>query len=251
MREKMKYIMGKKSFHICMVIIIIAIILFTVGILALKYSVEGETNMPFNLSRIVLISSSEGTDKEAGENKWAFDINQNNDIYLYIEKNKNYDKQEVIKTIRINNIQIQKEREKGTTTFYRPNILEEGGNFSNKPENLVENIEYTGAMEADLKKLKISNQGGVIVFRYANDKVAEYVSNEEEINHNDLLKKSNVVEEDLKATMTFDLTIQLESGKEYKANITLDMPVEGILEKGTTAKEITDVKNIIFKRTKN
>ncbi|MCI8444494.1 MAG: hypothetical protein HFJ37_04990 [Clostridia bacterium] len=251
MREKIKYIMGKKSFHIGMVIIIMAVILFTVGILALRYNVEGETNMPFHLSRIVLISSSEGMDKEAGENKWAFDINQNNDIYLYIEKNKNYNKQEVIKAIEIDNLQVQKEREKGTITFYRPNVLEEGGNFSNKPVNLVDKIEYIGATETNLKDLKVSNQGGVIVFRYANDKVAQYVSNEEEVNHNDLLKKSKVEEEDLKATITFDLTIKLESGKEYKANITLDMPVEGILEKGTTSKEITEVKDIIFKRTKN
>jgi len=251
MKEKIKYIMGKKSFHICMVMIIIAVILFTVGILALRYSVEGETNMPFNLSKIVLISSSEGTDKEAGENRWAFDINQNNDIYLYIEKNKNYDKQEVIKSIEINNIQVQKEKEKGTINLYRPNTSETGGTFSNTEENLVQNIEYIGAMETDLKKLEISNQGGLVVFRYANDKIAEYVSDEEEINHSELLKKANVAEEDLKATITFDLATKLESGKEYKANIALEIPVQGILEKGTTSKEITNMKNIIFKRTKN
>ena len=90
MKEKVRYIIGKKSFHICMVIVMIAIILFILGMIVLKYNVEGETNMPFQLKKIILISSSEGVDKEAGENKWAFDINQNNDIYLYIEKNQNY-----------------------------------------------------------------------------------------------------------------------------------------------------------------
>ena len=251
MREKIRYIMGKKSFHICMTIVIIAVILFILGIVVLRYSVEGETNMPFSLTKITLISSTEGIDKEAGENRWAFDINQNNDIYIYIEKNKNYTKQEVIKSILIDNIQVEKENQKGAINFYRPNISEKGSNFSNAEENLIQNIEYAGAMESDLKNLKISNQGGLIVFRYANDKIAEYVSNDEEINHSELLKKANILEEDLKAKITFDFTIKLESGKEYKTKIELNMPVEGIIEKGTTSKEITDLKDIIFKRTKN
>lgn len=251
MIEKIKYIIGKKYFHICMVITIIAIIIFTLGIVVLKYNVEGETNMPFNLNKIILISSSEGIDKDAGENKWAFDINQNNDIYLYIEKNENYDKQEAINKILIDNINVQKDNEKGTIKFYRPNISESGGNFSNTEENLIESITYEGAMESDIKNLKISNQGGIVVFRYANDKITEYISNDEEINHSELLKKSNVTEEDLKAKISFDLTIIIESGKEYKANILLDMPVQGVVEKGTDSKEITDLNDIIFKRTKN
>ena len=58
-------------------------------------------------------------------------------------------------------------------------------------------------------------------------------------------------EDELKATITFDLTIKTESGKEYKSNLSFDMPVEGVVENGTAAKEITDLSNIIFKRTKN
>ena len=251
MKEKIKYIMGKKSFHICMTIIIITVILFTLGLIVLRYSVEGETNMPFELTKITVISSSEGVDKESGENRWAFDINQNNDIYLYIDKNKNYQKQEAIKSIVIDNIQWEKEIEKGTVSIYKPNSLEEGRTFINTEENISQTIEYTGAMESDIKNLKISNQGGIIVFRYANDKISEYISNDEVINHIELLKKSNITEQDLKAKITFDLTIKIESGKEYKANIALDMPIEGVVEQGTTSNEITDLKGIIFKRVKN
>ena len=161
MKEKIRYIIGKRSFHIGMVIVIIAIILFILGMIVLKYNVEGETNMPFQLKKIILISSSEGVDKEAGENKWAFDINQ------------------------------------------------------------------------------------------TNDKIAEYVSNDEEINHSELLKKSNITEENLRAKLTFDFMIETEAGKEYKANISLNMPVDGVIENGTASDEITDMSNIIFKRTKN
>lgn len=251
MKEKIKYIMGRKSFHICMVIIIMAVILFTLGLIVLRYSVEGETNMPFELTKITVISSSEGVDKESGENRWAFDINQNNDIYLYIERNENYKKQEAIKNIVIDNIQVEKEIEKGKVSIYKPNSEESGRTFSNNEENISETIEYAGALESDIKNLKISNQGGLIVFRYANDKISEYISNDEVINHIELLKKSNITEENLKAKITFDLTIKIESGKEYKTNISLDMPIQGVVEQGTTSNEITDLTGIIFKRIKN
>ena len=40
-------------------------------------------------------------------------------------------------------------------------------------------------------------------------------------------------------------------GKEYKTTISLDIPVEGVVEKGTASKEITNLDDIVFKRTKN
>ena len=251
MKEKLKYLMNKKAFHISMLIVIVAIILFVLGIIVLQYNIEGETNMPFVLNKIAIISSVEGTDKEAGENRWAFDISQNNDINLYIEKNKNYDKQEAIKSILIDNIEIQRNSEKGKINFYRPNTTESGVYFKNVEENLVQTIEYKGAMKTDLKKLEISNQGGLIMFRVANDKVADYFSNDDVINHNELLKKANVTVEDLKCKLSMDITIKIESGKEYKANIEFDLPVEGVIENGTSSQEIIDTSNIIFKRIKN
>ncbi len=148
MKEKIKSIMSKKTFHICMIIVIIAIILFVLGIIILRYNVEGEIDMPFKLTKITLISSSEGIDKESGENKWAFDINQNNDIYLYIEKNKEYTKQEAIKSIVVDNIMVQKEKDKGMINFYQPNTLQERRDFS----------KYTTKLNA---KNRISRRYGV------------------------------------------------------------------------------------------
>ena len=251
MKEKIKYLMSKKVFHISILIFIVAIILFALGIIVLQYNIEGETNMPFVLNKMSIISSVEGTDKEAGGNRWAFDISQNNDINLYIEKNRNYDKQEAIKSILIDNIHIQRNSEKGIINFYRPNTTDSGTYFKNVEDNLVQTIEYKGAMQTDLKNLEISNQGGLIMFRVANDKVAEYISNDDMINHNELLKKSNVTVEDLKSKLSMDITIKIESGKEYKANIVLDLPIEGVIENGTSSQEIIDTSNIIFKRIKN
>lgn len=248
MKEIMRLLVHKKYFHICMIIVIIAVILFILGIIVLRYSVEGETNMPFNLSKITIISSSEGIDKDGGENKWAFDINQNNDIYMYIEKNKQYNKEEAIKSVCITNIKVEKQEQKGNITFYKPDQLSENTIFQNKEENKLDAIEYIGDMESNIQNLKISNQGGIVAFRYANDKIAEYISNEDEINYNDLLKKANLTQEDLKAKLSFNINIKVESGIEYQADVYLDLPVENIIEKGTASIEMTQLDNIIFKR---
>ena len=77
------------------------------------------------------------------------------------------------------------------------------------------------------------------------------ISNEEEINHAELLKKAEIIDEMLKAKISFDITIKIESGKEYKASIELEVPVENLVESGKSYIEITDLKNIIFKRIKN
>ncbi|MCI8411549.1 MAG: hypothetical protein HFJ40_03765 [Clostridia bacterium] len=251
MKNKITNLINKKYFHLCMVIIIIAVILFGLGIIILKYNVEGETNMPFDLNKIIIISSSEGIDKESGENKWAFDVNQNNDIFLYIQKNNNYGKEEIIETILVDNINIQKQVNKGNGNLYKPEPDETRSMFNNSENNKIENIEYIGDMESNIKQLKISNQGGIVAFRYSNDKISEYISNDEEINHSELMQKSNITEEELKTKLNFDITIKLKSGKQYKANISLDIPVEGIIEKGTTSTEITNFEGIIFKRIKN
>lgn len=256
MKDKIKYITSRKAFHVCMIIIIIAVIVFVAGIMVLKYQVEGETNMPFKITKITLISTSDGIDKnqEGDATNWAFDINQNNDIYIYVEKNDNYKKEEAIRSIVIDNLNVQRNKELGMVKFYRPNVSNTGGNFSNTEENEIQKIEYTGGMESDIKNLVISNQGGIILFRYANNNVAQYtsdISTTDTITTNQLLKVANVNEEDLKAKLSFDLTITTEDGKEYKANITLDVPVEDVVENGTASKEITNLDDIVFKRTKN
>ena len=116
MIDKIKQLTNTKMFHIIMIIIIVTVILCAFGIIIIQYQVEGEKDMPFNITKVTLISSSESTDKDSGENRWAFDINQNNDIYIYIEKNKSYTDKEAINHILIDNINVQKNKEIGTIT---------------------------------------------------------------------------------------------------------------------------------------
>ena len=246
-KEKLKELTNNKSFHIVMLIIIITSIICVVGIIVLRYHVEGETNMPFTLSKISVISSCEGVDKEAVDTKWAFDVYQSNDIYLYIDKNSDYEKTEIIQSVCIDNIQIEA-KEKDKVKIYRPDTEAENVIFKNEEDNMVEQLEFLGDVESDLKTLKISNQGGLIAFRCSYDNLVEFKSNEEEILHTELLKKANVSLEDIKVKLTFDLTIKLESKKEYKTTITLDLPNENVIEDGVASSERTDLKEFIFKR---
>lgn len=250
MIDKLKDLTKTKSFHICMIIVIIVVILFVVGLLVLRYNVEGEINMPFELTKIAIISSQEGISDGQTDTKWSYDVHQANDIYLYIDKNDNYHKTEIIKSVSIDNIQIEANNT-DNVKIYKPDAQEEKVIFKYKDENIVENLEYFGDVKSDLKNLKISNQGGIIAFRCSNNYVTKYKSNDEEINHNELLKKSNITNESLQIKLNFSLTIKLEGGKEYQAQIKVDLPTGNVVQDGNTSTEITNFENVIFKRISN
>ena len=239
-----------KSFHICMIIVIIVVILFIVGMLVLRYNVEGETNMPFNLSKIAIISTQQGIDNGETNTRWSFDIQQANDIYLYIDKNDAYDKTEIIRSVRVDSFQIESNNNENIK-LYKPNTREENIIFKYDDEDIIQSLEYTGNVESDLKNLKIANQGGIIAFRCSNNNVAKYQSDEEEINHSELLKKAGVTAEELKINLAFNLTIVLESGKEYQAEIKTELPTGDVIEEGNTSTEITNLDDVIFKRIRN
>ncbi len=250
MIDKLKDLTKTKSFHICMIMVIIVLILFVVGLLVLRYNVEGETNMPFNLSKIAIISTQEGMDDGQTNTRWSFDVHQSNDIYLYIDKNDAYDKTEIIKSVRVDNFQIEAKNQ-DNVKLYKPDATEENVIFQYNDEDMIQSLEYTGDVESDLKNLKISNQGGIIAFRCSNNNVTKYQSDEEEVNHSELLKKAGITEEELKINLTFNLTITLESGKEYQAEIKTELPTGNVVEEGNTSTEITDLKDVVFKRTHN
>ena len=252
MRENIRRLLNTKEFHIGMVIFIIVIILFIAGAISLKYNVEGEANLPFELSKISIISSVEGTDNEDTQNKWNLTVNQNNDIYLYIKKNDNYKNTEIIQSIVLDNFNIQQSSEVGQKKLFKPDSNIDTVMFKNTEENVTDKIEYKGDLDSSIKDLKISNQGGLVVFRYANTNIGNYVSNDdEEINHQDLLKKLNINNDDLKTKVTFDITIKLESNKNYKASVERELPVDNVVDGGTQSKEIVDLDNVIFKRVNN
>lgn len=245
--------LSKKIFNICIVCIIIVMIIFVAIMLMLNYDVNGETNMPFQVSKVSIISTVDGKDVENSENKWDINVIQNNDIYIYIEKNSEYHKQETIKSIKIDNFSIkQQNTDIGEIKLYRP-IINDTSIFKNQDENIINELEFKGAKSTDTRKLEISNQGGVISFRCANNNIGTYTSNDdEEINYNELIKKLNIKEEDLIAKIMFNITLTLDSGRVFKAeNVTIEVPNKNIKAEGTVGQEYTDLQDIVFKRIEN
>ena len=207
---------NKKILHVIATIIMVAIVAFIIGMLFLRYQVEGETNMPFKISKISIIESVEGIENKDAQEKWSFNVNENNDIYIYIEKNDNYGKTEIIDKIQISNITISRQSELGETKFYKP-TEEEKRMFNNLEENEVTELTYNGDLTSNIKEQKISNQGGIVAFRYAINDIAQYSSEEDkEIDHSQLLKLTNIKNEDIATTLKFDIEIYLKSGKKYQ-----------------------------------
>lgn len=235
-----------KSAYITIIVLIIAVI----ALLILKYNVEGEKNMPFKLSSIIVISSAEGYQETENPNYgWDVEVYQNNDIYLNIEKNKNYKETELIKSIQIENIKTAKIPSIGTFEFYRTSS-EESNIFTYKKEyEIKDKLEYIGDLNTDLRNLKISNQGGTIIIRAVNKTGKKYTSNKKEFEHNGkLLEKVGVAYQEVKATIEFDLIINLESNISFKSTIELELPTGDIVQEGTSSTEVKDMKNIVFKR---
>ena len=241
----------QKAFHVVIIIIIIFAILCVGGMLILKYQVEGESNMPFKITKISIVESVEGMENESAGEKWSFGVNQNNDIYIYLEKNSSYGKTEIIDSVEIKNINANKQKNLGELKFYKP-VGDEKRMFINLPENEITDITYSGELESNIKEQKISNQGGIVAFRYGINNLSQYVSEtDEQIDHSQLLKLTNITQEDLQTNLTFDIIINLNSGKKYQAPISIDIPTDEIIEKGTVGIDKIDLDNIIFKRIEN
>lgn len=244
-KEKVNELILKSAY-----VIILVLIIAVIALLILKYEVEGEKNMPFKLSSILVMSKAEGyQETESTEYKWNTNIYQCNDIYLNIEKNKNYKETELIKSISIENIQVEEEPTVGSIHFYRISN-DEVSSFSYNDEYIINNnVQYVGDIKSNLKELKISNQGETIIIRVVNKTGINYTSNEEEFEHDGkLLKKAQISYEEVKSTISFDLVINLESDISFRAKVQLQLPAGNIVEEGSSCTEIKDMKNIVFKR---
>ena len=235
----------KKIFERIAVISVITIITAVVLLLMLKYEVEGETNMPFELTKIIVVSSAEGV--ESTEDRLNLSLVQINDIYLQIEKNENVKKENSIKSVIIEKFYINEASKIGKGKFYRPspNAREI---FEFNDEYITNKIEYIGKEQSNIKELEIGNQGGIIGIRYSLDELGQY-NIQEQVNHDGtLLNNLNIDINELYSKISFDIIIELNSGVKYKSNIVLDVPAGNILEEGICRQEQTNLEKIVFKR---
>lgn len=238
---------------------VLLIIIMVVIVIIIQYQVEGEKNMPYQLSKITIISTAEGeqnTENVEETAKWNLSVSQINDVYFFIDK-KNAKSDELIENIVIENINITKEPIKGNVKVFMPSSVD-GRAFSNDDSYIVDGkLEYKGAKTSNPKTLEIGNQGGSAMVRFSNTKIGNFVSNEDvEVKHDGtLITKVGTNEEEIKFQVNFDLIIKV-NGIKYKANITLNLPCNNLSVDGTTTKEIiyskndNDGSNVVFKRVK-
>ena len=76
----------KRIIHICVIISILIMLIVIVSALMLKYHIEGEQNLPFNLSEISIVSTAESDITQNNDGNWNARILQKNDIFFVIEK---------------------------------------------------------------------------------------------------------------------------------------------------------------------
>ena len=245
---KISELKGKKIVHICVILGIIVLILIIAGIIMLRYQVEGETNLPFELSKMIVVSTAESNEIEAAaDTKWNFSVNQYNDIYLEIQKNDEYTKNTNIKNITFENFVVEKNSGAENIKLYRANS--EGKVVEDEAHLVGSSLTYKGEKETNLDELKISNQGSIILLRSVNQNVCEVRSNDEEIIHDGtLLAKGNTNSEDLNYKLSFDIIIETSRNIKYKGTITIDLPTGDVQTQGKTQLEKTDFSDVIFKR---
>ena len=245
---KISELKGKKIVHICVILGIIVLILIIAGIIMLRYQVEGETNLPFELSKMIVVSTAESNEIEAvADTKWNFSVNQYNDIYLEIQKNDEYTKNINIKNITFENFVIEKNSGAENIKLYRANS--EGKVVEDEAHLVGSSLTYKGEKETNLDELKISNQGSIILLRSVKQNVCEVRSNDEEIIHDGtLLAKGNANSEDLNYKLSFDVVIETSRDIKYKGTISIELPTGDVQTQGKTQLEKTDFSDVIFKR---
>lgn len=233
------------------IVLFFLILLFsTTFFIMYKYYVEGEKNLPFNITKLVVVSSAKTEDIEINENTYEANVIQKNDIYLAIEKNKNYSKEDAIKKIILNNFKVVELGKKGTVKFYRTSLAENTFEYIENYE-IKDSIEYAGAKETNLniENMTISNQGGLIELSIIlNDlgKIA-YLENDNVVTDGSLLNRLKLTNEDVKAQISFEMIMELTGGNTFKTTIVLEIPTGDIIKEGITTHEI-DVSKLVFKR---
>lgn len=219
-------------------------------LLTIKYNVEGEKGMPFELTKISIRSTLDATDNQS-ENLWDINLSQNNDVVVFISKTDNAKNDEKIKSVKITNKYAEVTPKKGKVKMYLPTSNEVNKAYINHSQDCISlDIEYVGNVFNNYESREIAEDGGLLAFRISNEDIANYISNEDtEIAYNkSLLEKAGVSEDEISFKFTFDIIIETSKGIKYKGTVKLDMPVESFENSGIINKELTDFSDVIFKR---
>ena len=232
----------------CLFLVVLAVIFLFVILIMARYEEEGEKQIPFNIAKMLIVSSVNGVQNTESEHVWDIDVSQVNDIYVYIERNKNED--ETIKEIVFENFKTYPE-DMSNIKIYRPTGELDKLYLYSTEDYKEKSIAFLGTVKDDMKNLEIANIGGMCGFRLSNENLGKFVSDEETeeiIYDGRLLEKIGISNENVKLKLAFDIIIKTDDGINYRGNVIVDMPGEGLIEEGKTTIEINDFENVVFKR---
>lgn len=232
----------------CLFLVVLAVIFLFVILIMARYEEEGEKQIPFNIAKMLIVSSVNGVQNTESEHVWDIDVSQVNDIFVYIERNKNED--ETIKEIVFENFKTYPE-DMSNIRIYRPTGELEKLYLYSTEDYKEKSIAFLGTVKDDMKNLEIANIGGMCGFRLSNENLGKFVSDEETeeiIYDGRLLEKIGISNENVKLKLAFDIIIKTDDGINYRGNVVVDMPGDGLIEEGKTTIEINDFENIVFKR---
>lgn len=240
--------MKKNLLKKCLFIIFLSVLSMIVISIMLKYDVEGEKKLPFSISKILLVSTVDGNEQTDEQNIWNIDVTQVNDLYIYLDKT--IDDEQTINQIKVENFVVNKTPSKGKLKVLRPTGELPNLYTYSEQDYINGSITYLGAAIDDMKALEISNNGGVIGFRVALENLGNFISNENiEVTYDGkLLSNMGVNLEEISFNISFDIIITTSENVNYKGTITLDMPINSVIEEGSSSTEITEFSNIVFKR---
>ena len=240
--------MKENLFKKCLFIAFLVMLFMVVISIMIKYDVEGEKVLPFSINKILLVSTVDGNVVDDPENIWNIEVTQVNDIYMYLEKT--IEDEQTIKEIRVENFTQNKRPVKGNLKVLRPT-----GELSNlytysEQDYLNEGITYLGASIDDLKNLEISNNGGMLGFRVSIEELGTYISNEDETITYDgkLLSNLGINLEEIQFNLSFDIIITTSNNISYKGTMNLDMPINTVIEQGSSSIELTNFSDVVFER---
>lgn len=241
----MKKNLIKKILFFLFIIIALVVVWFIMK----KYDVEGEKVLPYSISKILVVSTVDGKVVDDHQNIWNIGVTQINDIYMYIDKT--MEKDVLIKEIKLSNFNLTKTPQKGTVKLLRPT-----GELSNlytysEQDYLDSEIVYTGSVIDDMKSLEIANTGGVLGFRFSLEDLGDYVSNDaQEITYDGtLLSNVGINIDEIKFNVSFDITITTSEDVNFTGTLNLDLPLDTVIEEGSSNEEITNFDDVVFKRT--
>ena len=107
-------------------------------------------------------------------------------------------------------------------------------------------IIYTGATVDTLKSLEIRNEGGMIGFQISLEDLGNYTSNESVTYNGSLLSQIGITNEDMQFSMSFDLTITLDSNISFVGTFHIDLPTGDIIHEDEPYIKLNHFEDVIF-----